>query len=66
MKFNFDILKQKEKSIYFGSLVLYLIAILYVYATMPDIRLMKIFNSDALYLPVFYKDIFIDKMGFKI
>jgi len=64
MKFNFDILKQKEKSIYFGSLVLYLIAILYVYATMPDIRLMKIFNSDALYLPVFYKDIFIDKMGF--
>jgi hypothetical protein len=56
--------KKLEIFIYSLSIVVYIAYIFYAYSSMPPEYLSKIFNSDALYLPVFYQDIFIDKTGF--
>lgn len=59
------ILSQKtSKFLYWFTFALYIAFIFFVYFTLSDSRLNKIFNSDALYLPVFFQDIFIDKFGF--
>lgn len=56
-------IKNIDKTIYFLSIAIYIGYIFYVYSAMDETRLAKIFNSDALYLPVFFQDIFIDKTG---
>lgn len=54
-----------SKSIYSLTWILNLSALLVVFGSLNTYMIDVYFNSDALFLPSFYKDIFVDGTGFK-
>lgn len=60
MKIN----KHLFKALFYTTLVLNLIFVFQIFGSLTEKELGIYFNSDALYLPSIYKDIFIDNTGF--
>jgi len=53
-----------QKIIFFSSFLINMILTIIIFATLSEKQIYTYFNSDTLYLPSIYKDIFIDKTGF--
>ncbi|SHI47108.1 hypothetical protein SAMN05444280_102189 [Tangfeifania diversioriginum] len=60
MKIN----KNLFKALFYLTIVLNLVFVLQIFGSLTEKELSVFFNSDALYLPSIYKDIFIDNSGF--
>jgi hypothetical protein len=57
--------QQISQSIYLLTWILNLLALIVVFGSLNTYMIEVYFNSDALFLPSFYKDIFIDGTGFR-
>lgn len=57
--------QQISQGIYLLTWILNLLALIVVFGSLNTYMIEVYFNSDALFLPSFYKDIFIDGTGFK-
>jgi hypothetical protein len=53
-----------NKFSYILSLIIFLLSVFCFYLSLDEFKLEYFFNSDLLYLPSLYKDIFIDKFSF--
>lgn len=53
-----------EKVFFFGAVLMNVMLAIAVFSGLSDKQLYTYFNSDTLYLPSVYKDLFIDKSGF--
>jgi len=62
-KDNATLLDKIEKPAYFVSIFIYIGFIIHSYSAVAIKYIDRIVNSDALYLPAIYKDLFIDKIG---
>lgn len=60
MKVNSSFLK----ALFYLTLILNLVFVLQIFSVLSEAELNTFFNSDGLYLPSIYKDIFIDNTGF--
>lgn len=60
MKIN----KNLYKFFFYLTLLLNLVFVLQIFGTLSEKELSVFFNSDALYLPSIYKDLFVDNTGF--
>jgi hypothetical protein len=54
-----------KKTLFIISLFVNVLLVLQIYASLSGWSLSLLFNSDALYLPSIFKDVFIDKTGFE-
>lgn len=64
MKFKFDILK--SNAILWLSFLINIVLVMLVFARMEEFHRAMYTNSDTLYMPAIFKDLFIDKTGIKI